>query len=77
MDRPIDKEFYEDDFEFPLWKLIKQRANEKDISYLKASQEIAPEYTKGIRIKDIEFEDKLVNERVEHLAALHKKMEKA
>ena len=33
MAEPMSDKHYEEEFEFPLWKLIKQRADEKDISY--------------------------------------------
>jgi hypothetical protein len=75
MEKPISDEYYEEDFEFPLWKLIKQRAEEKDISYLKASQEVSPEYSKGIRIKDEAYEDELVIARVKYLEELRKKQD--
>jgi len=44
MAEPTSDKHYEDDFEFELWKLIKQRAEEKDISYDKASKEVLPEF---------------------------------
>ncbi len=43
---------YESQFEYPLWKLIKQIADKKDISYSKASEEAILEYGKGIRYRD-------------------------
>lgn len=48
----LDKH-YEDKFEFPLWKMIKQRAEEKDISYVDAIREVVPEYQKTIRYEDM------------------------
>ena len=48
-------EHYEEKFEFPLWKLIKQQAEEKDISYVTAVGEVLPEYVKTIRYRDKEF----------------------
>jgi hypothetical protein len=66
-------DYYEENFEFPLWKLIKERAEEKDISYLKAAEEVAPEFAKGIRIRDAEFEDEQVNIRLNHFKKLEKK----
>ena len=59
---PMSDKYYEEEFEFPLWKLIKQRAEEKDISYIEASEEVVPEYAKGIRYRDTEFETKSVDE---------------
>ena len=66
-------DYYEEKFEFPLWKLIKERAEEKDISYLKAAEEVAPEFAKGVRIRDTEFEDEQVNIRLSHFKKLEKK----
>lgn len=66
-------DYYEEKFEFPLWKLIKERAEEKDISYLKAAEEVAPEFAKGVRIRDEEFEDEQVNQRLKHFKELEKK----
>ena len=61
---------YEEEFEFPLWKLIKQRAKEKDISYLAASDEVLPEYAKTIRYGDRKFEDEAINKRWEEIGQL-------
>ena len=61
---------YETKFEYPLWKLIKQRAEEKDISYLQAAGEVLPEYEKGIRYRDKEFEDSCIQARQKELAEL-------
>ena len=66
-------EYYEEEFEFPVWKLIKERAEEKDISYLKAMEEVAPEFAKGVRIRDEVFEDEQVNLRLNHFKELEKK----
>jgi len=43
---------YEEKFEFPLWKLIKQRTEEKDISYVVVSVEVLSKYEKGIWYRD-------------------------
>jgi len=64
---PTSDKHYESKFEFPLWKLIKQRAEEKDISYLKATDEVVPEYVKTIRYRDTEFEDSEIHKRAEEL----------
>jgi hypothetical protein len=56
--QPVSDEYYEEKFEFPLWRLIKQRAAEKDISYVKAALEVVPEYQKTIRYDDSESEGK-------------------
>ena len=63
-------EHYEEKFEFPLWKLIKQRAEEKDISYVAAAGEVVPEYVKTIRYRDEEFENAEREKRRKELAEL-------
>ena len=67
---------YEEKFEFPLWKLIKQRAEEKDISYVQASIEVLPEYEKGIRYRDEKYERKEIEKRQKQLAKLAEKDQK-
>jgi len=54
---------YEEKFEFSLWKLIKDRAEKKDISYARAAEEVVPEYVKTIRYRDVEFEDAAIGKR--------------
>ena len=61
---------YESLFENPLWKLIKKRAREKDISYLAAAEEVVPEYAKGIRYRDAEYENAEVEKRAKEMAEL-------
>lgn len=58
----VDKH-YEEEFEFPLWNLIKQCAEEKDISYSRASEMVVPEYVKTIRYGDTEYEDEVIGTR--------------
>ncbi len=70
-------EHYEEKFEFPLWKLIKQRAEEKDISYVQASGEVLPEYEKGIRYRDEAFESAEIGKRQKELAELAERERKA
>ena len=69
---PTSDKHYEEKFEFPLWKLIKEYAEENDISYLQASEKIVPEYVKTIRYKDIEFEESEVKKRAEEMMLLKK-----
>lgn len=66
-------EHYEEKFEFPLWKLIKQRAEEKDISYVAAAGEVLPEYEKGIRYRDTAFEEAEIQKRQKELTELAKR----
>jgi hypothetical protein len=56
---------YEREFEFPLWTLIKERADQKDISYYAAAREVVPEYMKGIRYDDEEFEDAVMDKAMQ------------
>jgi len=76
MPEPTSDKHYESKFEFPLWKLIKQIAEEKDISYVKAAIEVVPEYVKTIRYRDTEFEGKVIGDRWKELAELVKCEEK-
>jgi hypothetical protein len=68
MEDPIDKH-YEEKFEFPLWKLIRDRAEQKDISYSAACEEVLPEYFKTIRYRDTEFEDAEILKRQQEMAS--------
>ena len=70
MAKPTSDEHYEEKFEFPLWKLIKQRAKEKDISYLAAMNEVSPEYGRSIRYGDRKFEESLIVKRWKELSQL-------
>jgi len=74
---PMSDKHYEEKFEFPLWKLIKQRAEEKDISYAAASQDVLPEYVKTIRYHDTEFEDAAIQKRAKEIAELAERKQKA
>ena len=76
MGEPTSKKQYEEKFEFPLWKLIKNRAEKLDISYLKASQEVFPEYVKTIRYRDISFEDTEIKKWSEELQKVAKRTQK-
>lgn len=73
MPEPMSDKHYEEKFEFPMWKLIKQRAEEKDISYLAATQEVIPEYSKTIRYRDTEYEEAEVQKRQNELAEIAKR----
>jgi len=68
MAEPTSDKHYEEKFEFPLWKLIQQRAEEKDISYVQASEEVVPEYAQTIRYRDTEFENTVVQEGMKEIA---------
>ena len=51
---------YEENFEFPLWKLIRECAEEKDISYSDAAAIVAPQYAAGLRIRDEAYNDEQI-----------------
>ena len=70
MPEPTSDKHYEEKFEFPLWKLIQRRAEEKDISYVQATVEVVPEYVKTIRYRDTEFEEAEIKKRQDELTAL-------
>jgi len=70
MPEPMSDKHYETKFEFPLWKLIKQRAEEKDTSYVTAADEVVPEYVKSIRYRDTEFESAAIRKRAKEMAEL-------
>ena len=57
---PTSDKHYESQFEFTLWKLIKARAEEKDISYSEATMEVLPDYVRTIRYGDASFEEPLI-----------------
>jgi hypothetical protein len=73
MPKPMSDKYYEEKFEFPMWQMIKKRAEEKDISYRKAAHEVIPEYVKTIRFRDTEFEDAAVKKRAKEIAELVKR----
>jgi hypothetical protein len=63
--KPTSNKHYETKFEFPFWKLIKQPAEEKDISYVDAAKEVVPEYVKTIRYRATDFEEDEVHKEGE------------
>ena len=65
---PTSDKHYEEEFKFPLWKLIKQRAVDKDTSYVDALNEVLPEYCKTINYRDIESENKVIIARWNELS---------
>jgi hypothetical protein len=67
MHDPMD-EHYEEKFEFPLWKLIKQYAEKNDVSYSAAYAAVSAEYAKTIRYRDMEFEDAEIAKRQKEIA---------
>lgn len=73
MTETISDKHYEDRFEFPLWKMIRQRAEDKDVSYNTAYREILPEYEKSIRYKDIEWSDAQIKRNNRETSELKKR----
>jgi len=73
MAEPTSDKHYEEAFENLLWKLIKQRAEEKDISYRKAADEVVKEFKKTIRYRDRAFEKEQIKNRYEEIAELRKR----
>lgn len=63
MAEPTSDKHYEEKFEFELWKLIKQRAEEKDVSYHDAMLQVVPDFEKTIRYRDKEFEEAEIQKR--------------
>ena len=68
IDESIVDKHYEEEFEFPLWTLIKKCADEKNISYSRASELVVPEYMKTIRFGDTEYEDSVIEAREKEMA---------
>ncbi len=75
MEATSDKH-YETPWESPLWKMIKQRADEKDISYSQAWKEVSKEHFKMLRYRDTEFEDAAVKKMNQEMAELREKEKK-
>lgn len=79
MAEPTSDKHYEEKFEFSLWTLIKRRAEEKDISYHDAANEVVPEFVKTIRYRDTEFERTAIQKRRQEmleLSELERRLEK-
>ena len=72
MGKSTADEHYEEKFEFPLWTMIKKRAEEKDLSYIDAAWEVLPEFGKDIRFRDDAFEDECIENRKRELAEQEK-----
>ena len=55
-----DPRSYEDKFEYPLLKLVREKAEELDISYHDALVLVKPDYVRSVRYGDTEFEEKTI-----------------
>lgn len=54
---------YEEKFEFTLWKMIREYAEEHDVSYSKAAAAVVHDYSKTTRCRDVEWADKVIADR--------------
>ena len=54
--------YEEEGFEFPLFKLVREKAEELDISYHDALVLVKPDYVRTCRYGDEEFEQKAIEE---------------
>lgn len=77
LDKSIVDDHYEEEFEFPLWTLIKKCAEERNISYSRASEIVVPEYMKTIRFGDVEYEDSVIEAREKEMAEKRARDQKA
>lgn len=57
MDQNYGGGVYEEKFEFPLLKLVREKAEELDISYHDALVLVKPDYVRTCRYGDVEFEE--------------------
>jgi hypothetical protein len=73
---PTSDKHYEDEFEFPLWKLVRQVAEEKDISYFEAARKVLPKYVKTIKYRCKEFEEAVIRKRMEEVHMLEQKFKR-
>ena len=67
MAEPTQDKHHDEKFEFPLWKLIQQYGEEKDISYGQAADVMQLEYANKLRYRDLEFEEAEINKRRQEL----------
>jgi len=67
MAEPTQDKHHDEKFEFPLWKLIKQYAEEMDISYGEAADIKQLEYANTLRYRDLEFEQAEIDKRRKEL----------
>lgn len=53
--------YEEENFEFPLFKLVREKAEELDISYHDALVLVKPDYVRTCRYGDVEFEQTAID----------------
>lgn len=73
MAEPTSDKHYEEEYESPLWTLVKKYAEEKDCSYYAALQYALPEYSKTIRYRDDDYEQSIWQHRVKEMKELAEK----
>lgn len=54
---------YEEKFEFTLWKMIREYAEEHDVSYSNAAAKVVHDYSKTTRCRDVAWADKVIADR--------------
>lgn len=54
---------YEEKFEFTLWKMIREYADEHDVSYSNAAAKVIHDYSKTTRCRDVEWADWVIANR--------------
>lgn len=54
---------YEEKFEFRLWKMIREHADARDVSYSRAAAEVVHEYSKTTRCRDVDWADAVIAAR--------------
>lgn len=68
--------WHEEKFEYPLMKLIEERAKEKDISILAAAKVVIPEYAAPLRWRDEDFDEEMRLKDLDERAAIKAEYEK-
>ncbi len=61
---------HEEPFEFPLMKLIEERAEKDDTSILAAAKKVIPEYAEPLRWRDEEYEIEMNQKEIDERAAI-------
>ncbi len=61
---------HEEKFEYPLMKLIRERAEQLDISYLAAAKIVIPEYAAPLGWRDDEYSEKMRLAEIDARAAI-------
>jgi hypothetical protein len=70
---PTSDKHYESKWESPLWKMIKEYADKKDVSYNQAWKEVSPVHFKMVKYRDTKFEDEVIRKRNKEIADLRER----